>query len=140
MATLEERKAAALAKKAAASERIHKLTPSAEETEIALLEREANEAEEHAKAVESYGHDSIARVRTPGGAILVRRPSSAEYRRFFDVDKVTAANSLAFVRPHVVSDLARFDALIDAYPACIGHCLRACNALAGAEEVQEMGK
>ena len=134
-------------KAAALRERLAKATASIEakgktreQRELEALELEVRDAEELAKAAEEHGLDNLRRVRTPGGSVIVKRPSRAEFSRWLDSEKSTTATTLVYVRPHVVSDPSRFDALLDRYPALLGHCLRACNQLAGVEQEQDEGK
>lgn len=142
--TLEERKAAASAKKAAADARIAASEASrAEEAEIAALEREADDAEALASATEKHGAvgTHIAVVPTLLGCIIVKRPNGAAFRKFQDSAK---ADSVAFeklVRPCIVFPSAdRVDVIFEQQPATLGRCADAVVQLAGARKEELAGK
>lgn len=142
--TLEERKAAALAKKAAADARIASAEAAASaEAEVAALERDAADAEALADATEKHGAvgSHIAVVPTILGCIIVKRPNGAAFRKFQDSAK---ADSVAFdklVRPCIVFPSAdRVDRIFDEQPATLGRCADAVVQLAGARREELAGK
>jgi hypothetical protein len=134
----EDRKAAALARAAAAKARIAAAQPS--DDDLAKLEREADDAEALAAATEAHGAENIAVVRTPGGAIILRRPGRAEWQRWADEDRITSAKTAAMISRCLVTPAERWDAILDRYPACLTACLTAVSRLAGAAAEGDAGK
>ncbi len=144
MSDLEARKAAALAKKSAAEARISASESArAAEAEVAALERDASDAEALAAAVEKHGPQGTHVRVVPSllGAIIVKRPTGAAFRKFQDSAK---ADSVAFeklVRPCIVSpDAATVDRIFDEQPALLGMCADAVVQLAGARKEELAGK
>ena len=114
-------------------------------TEPSIAERLATEKRELAedevldRLAEEHGHKHIELVRCEYGAVIVKRPHLATYRRFQDAGKSDTKTYDQLVRPCVLyPSKAEFDALLEQQPHLLTRCADAVVRLAGVrtEEVQ----
>lgn len=126
---LAARRAALDAKRAARE------AAAAAEQEIKDLEAD----EQVEELTEKYPNDAV--VRTSAGVIVLCKPAATEYRRFYDVDKVTYATILQLVRPCVVYPAHEvFDALLNSAPVILSQLSHAVLALCGREQAEASSK
>jgi hypothetical protein len=139
---LEERLAKAKAANAA------NVAARVERTELAALEaaavREENalrDAPGIEKAEIEHGAGKIATVVTCLGAIVVRRPHVAAYRRFQDQASSKSEDVIKLVRPCVVyPTAAELDRILDEQPGTLALLAEAVATLAGAAQQERQGK
>jgi hypothetical protein len=141
---IEERVAAARARKAAADTRRTEAEAAAMSlADVEKLEREAADAEAVADAIGKHGAvgSKIAVVDTDMGCVIVKRSGSALFRRFQDQGKFDTGAFDKLVRPCVVHpDAARLDAILDELPATLSRLANAVVELAGARSAELAGK
>jgi len=82
-----------------------------------------------ADAEEKHTAKRVRMVRTDMGAIIVKRPHPAIFKRFQDKGSMKTDDLDALVRPNVVyPDLGRFDQILEELPATL---IRLADAIAG---------
>lgn len=140
MATLEDRRAAAEARKAKATASIKSKAKAPELEEIEAIEREAEEAEALASAIEAHGIGRVRLIRTKLGPVVVKAASKAEFQRWLDSEDSKTPGVLTLVRPNIVTPVAHFDSVLAEYPAVLGACLNAITTMASDGVEIETGK
>jgi hypothetical protein len=144
MSDTDDRLAKARARKAAAeAARANAETQAASTAEIEQLEREAADAEAITDAICKLGAvgSEIAVVETDMGAIIVKRASSGNFRRFQDQAKFDTASIDKLVRPcFVYPDHATIDRILDRLPATLPRLGDAVVLLAGARASDQAAK
>lgn len=140
----EDRIVAARARKAAAdAKRAESEAAAAAAAELEALEREATDAEALAKCVAEIGPvgSKICVVETDMGAVVLRRPNAALFKRFQDQGKFDSAALDKLMRPCVVyPDGARLDQILDELPATLPRLANAVVELAGARSAELSAK
>lgn len=107
---------------AARAPRDQKQAALEEAAEIARLEREIADEPAIAKAVEEHGAigEMIAVLHTPSGAVVVKRPQQAAWRRFSDSDTLKGKDVHRLAYDCLVYPArADFDRICDAHPAAL---------------------
>lgn len=120
----------------------------AERAEIAAIResiaREKNalrDAPEIEKAELEHGIDKIAIITTLLGAIVVKRPHMASYRRFQDEAKSKSEDVIKLVRPCVVYPAAaELDRILSEQPGVLARLADAVATLADAAAEERRGK
>lgn len=103
-----------------------------DEAEEATEARDADAEEAMLAAETEYGVGRVARVDTDRGAVVLKSPHSATYRKFRDEGKSNTAAFEKLVRPCVLfPSKEKFDALCDELPATLERCANAVVTLAG---------
>lgn len=106
----------------------------------ALLRTEAQglaDDEARASMVERFGPAGFAEVATAQGAIFLRPPAQAVFKRFQDEASFKYDDLLKFVQPCVeIPSLAAFNAILAALPAVLVRCSGALLNLAGSEATE----
>jgi hypothetical protein len=132
-----QRKAAAEARTAAAE------AAAAELAVVEAAEREAEDADALAAAVEKHGAvgTHLAIVQTSLGAVIVKRPNGAAYRKWQDAAKYDCVSLEKLVRPCIVSpDATKVDRIFDVLPATLTLVANAVVELAGARNAELSAK
>jgi hypothetical protein len=107
--------------------------------------RLAKEDKEFARIETEHGLGGreIARVNTPRGMIVLKRPNHLLYKRWIDTssDKANTTDSMKLVRPCVVYPSPEdFDALLEVCPSALMTCVNAIAYLAGVRAEAIEGK
>ena len=120
----------------------------AERAELAAL-KESIERENNAlrdapfveKAEIELGIDKIATIVTRLGAVVLKRPHSASYRRFQDQASSKSEDVIKLVRPCVVYPAsAELDRILDEQPGVLARLADAVATLADAAQEERRGK
>lgn len=108
------------------------------EEKLALANEEAiDEAEQKIGAVGK----KIAVVNTDLGAIIVKRPHAATFRKFQDRGKTDTESFYELVKPSLVYPaLEGFERICEELPATLMRCANAVAALAGVRMEEVAGK
>ena len=108
------------------------------------IEREKNalrDAPAIEKAELEHGADKIATVVTRLGAVVLKRPHSASYRRFQDQASSKSEDVIKLVRPCVVyPTAAELDRILDEQPGVLARLADAVATLADAAQEERRGK
>lgn len=102
--------------------------------QIAIEERRLKEAEALDKLEQEHGKvgRDIQIVESDVGAVIVKRPTMAVYRRFQDSGTTETKDLENLVRPCVLHpSKAEFDQMIERLPMLLRHAADACVVLAG---------
>ena len=108
------------------------------------IEREKNalrDAPEIEKAEIEHGADKVAIVVTRLGAVVLKRPHMASYRRFQDEAKSKSEDVIKLVRPSVVYPAAaELDRILSEQPGVLARLADAVATLADAAAEERRGK
>lgn len=108
--------------------------------EAALLKAEMialSDDESRASMTEKFGPGGFAEVATLQGAIFLRPPAQAVFKRFQDEASFKYDDLLKFVQPCVeIPPLSEFNTRLAALPAVLVRCSGALLALAGSEATE----
>lgn len=139
---LERRLAAARERKRAAEAKRQATQAAADAlAKVETEEREALDEEAIANAEAEHGANKIGIVRTDLGAVIVKRPHPAHYKRFRDRESAKTQDLEKLVRPCVVyPDATRFDAMLDEQPAILDRVANQVVELAGFRAREVSGK
>lgn len=104
--------------------------------QLALEQRRLAEDEKFAELAQEHGQDRLAMVRPEQrpdiGAVIVRRPHLAVYRRFQESGKADFKTFDGLLRPCILyPSKAEFDRLCEEMPALHNQCCDAVVRLAG---------
>lgn len=113
------------------------------EAEIARLTQEIADEPAIAEMVDKHGAvgDGIAILRTPEGAVVVKRPQQAVWRRFSDTKNTDGPAVYKLVRGCVVyPSLERLEAIIEKRPAALEQLGGLISELAIARDADLAGK
>jgi hypothetical protein len=108
-----------------------RLEPSPEEA-LALEQRRLAEDEALDAAQRQYGARSVRMVRTDAGAVIIRRPHIAAFRKFQDAGELTSENAEELVKASLAfPSKPEFDRLMREVPGALVQCASVCVDLAG---------
>jgi hypothetical protein len=125
---------AALAEAAAA-----RLEPTVEE-QIAAEERGLADDKRFAELQQEYGARSVKLIRTSAGAIVVRRPHIAAFRKFQDTGNLNSDATEEFVKSCLLHpSKPEFDKFMREQPGALVKIASVCVELAGFRS-EELGK
>jgi len=115
-----------------------------ESAEIARLTQELSDEPHIAAAVEEHGAvgDAIAVLHTPAGAIIVRRPKGAVWRRFSETAAgMKSGDILTFVKSCLVyPQKADVERIFDLHPAALERVGGMLAELANVKASEAVGK
>jgi len=143
--TAAERLAALQAERAAfAKEREAKLAEPAAELALAREESLFKADQAFAAAQDEHGPDSVARVDTAAGTIIVKKPTKILHHWYNEQDdkvKFKASTLEKYVRPcRVWPAVEKYEAIIEAVPNALYECANAVATLAGAKRPDDIAK
>jgi hypothetical protein len=138
---LEAKIAEVRARRAAlADASVARQTPTVEET-LATEERALVEDEELDRAEEQYGARAVRMVRTEVGAVILRRPHIAAFRKFQDAGELTSDHAEELVRSCLLfPSKPELDKLLRQLPGILTQLASVCVELAGHRNVQLKAK
>ena len=141
---LEARLAEATARRQAAEEkREARLTASTLLARVEAEELAARDAEAVERCEQEHGAigKALRLVETEQGAIILKRPHPATYKRFRDKGEANTAAFDKLVRPCVVHPgKVEFDRMLEEMPAILDRCANAVVELAGFRAREISGK
>lgn len=132
MSDLEDQLAAVRAQRAALQEKAAaRLEPSAEE-QLALEQRGLAEDTAFEAAQSQYGARAVRIVRTEEGAVILRRPHIAAFRKFQDAGEANSETTEELVKASLVHpSKPELDKLLRAQPGVLVQLASVCVELAG---------
>jgi hypothetical protein len=108
---------------------------------VAVEKRQLAEDEAFDAAIAEHGAKRVEFVRGRDGAIVLKRPHMATYRKFQDNGSLSSDSVEALVKPCIVwPSKAEFDVLVKDEPALLQRCANAVCALAGVRSSDAAGK
>jgi hypothetical protein len=108
-----------------------RLEPTPEER-LALAQRGLAEDEALAAAQTQYGARAVRLINTEAGAIIVRRPHIAAFRKFQDSGELKSDQAEELVKASLVyPSKPEFDRLMRDLPGCLTQAASVCVELAG---------
>lgn len=117
-----------------------RLTPGIEE-EIAIEERRLKEDEEFEKFQVEFGVRNVRLLRFDSGAVIIRKPHIAAYRKFSDSENVNNEAAEAYVKSCLLyPSKPEFDRIMRDFPGLLPKCAKHASELAGFRAADIQGK
>jgi hypothetical protein len=129
---IEQQIAEIHAKRAALADAEAKRLESTPEERLALAQRGLAEDEALAAAQTQYGARAVRLISTEAGAIIVRRPHIAAFRKFQDAGELKSDTAEELVKASLVyPSKVEFDRIMRELPGCLTQAASVCVELAG---------
>lgn len=129
---IERKLAEVRARRAALAEAAEQRLQPTPEERLAIEQRELAEDEALDAAAREHGARAVMIVRSDVGAVIVKRPHLATFRRFQETKNPKCEDLEKLVRPCLVyPSRDRFDLIIAELPFMLNRCADAVSTLAG---------